>query len=357
MLYRRVLLLLGQFVAVAVVVILPAVGHAQDVPTFSPQKALRVETLVAYIRPITRMTLSSEVPGRIMRVFADVGQQVPDDGVFALIDPTFAQMDVDALVVERKELESRIVYLTKEAERYRALVAGKHADQSTLDRLEQDLDQALLRRGELEVKIARAGETLDRHTVRAPSGFTVIERHIEPGEWVGSGQALAELGDYRVLVGPFALDAAQLDWVVRHRNALRLRGNGSYGLPAVGFDAWLHEISPDFDQQTRKTNVEIAFKPERQDIYGGMRVELDVRLPDRAGTMLVPPQSLIKRYEQYWLTKPDNTRQSVVLLGAEPDGRLRVFSPELDEKQKYMLEPLDIEKKQPENKDNGAQGS
>lgn len=310
--------------------------------TFVPEPAVRLETLTAYTRPLSEMTLSTEVSGRVEEVRADVGQPIPADGVFAVLDATFVRLDINALQVERQRLISKRDYLEKETRRYRDLAAGEHADQSTLDKYEQDLDQALMELSALKVNLASEEERLQRHTITAPAGFTVIEREVEPGEWVNVGQSLATLGNFRTLVAPFALDQAQYEWVLENTHQLILHAEGLFGQGDVGHTAWLHEISPSFDPETRKINVELAFAPESpgcQEARGGLRVELRLPLPDRSGAMLVPASGVSKRYEQYWLTKPDGSRLDVVLLGEEPDGRLRVQAPGLDTTQHYLLHP------------------
>lgn len=310
---------------------------SDEAATFSPVPAERVETLTAYTRAETTMQIASEVPGRVLEVYADVGEQVPRDGVFARVDDTFVRLDLAEQRVQRRRLETRRDYYRKEALRYRDLVAGRHADQSTLDRFEQELAQAELQLEALDVTIERLTEQLQRHKVRAPAGFRVITRAVEPGEWVAAGQVLAELGDFRTLVAPFALDLAQFDWLQENAGELELDVHGADS--ALRVAARLHEVSPAFDPQTRKINVQLAYDAEQTQARGGLRVQLQVPLPDRSGAMLVPASAVSTRYEQHWLTRPDGSRLYVVLLGSEPDGRLRVQAPELTASQRFLLEP------------------
>lgn len=309
-------------------------AYAGDASTFTPEPTLRVETLAAYTRADVTLTLSSEASGKILDVAADVGEAIPEDGVFAHIDPVYARLNLSELEVERRKTASRRDYLEVETNRYRDLVRGRHADQSSLDKYEQDLDQAELQIASLDVEIERAKEQLARHTVQAPAGFIVIERMIEPGEWVTAGQSLATVGDFSTLVAPFALDEEQFHWLRAHPPELVLRS-----ADGKEHKAKLHQVSPAFDPETRKINVELAFSAKNMEARGGQRVELDVLLPDRAGTLLVPRSSLQKRYEQYWLTTPAGKRRKVVLMGQEQGDQVRVFVPDYTPGEQFLLQP------------------
>lgn len=312
---------------------------AAQAKTFTPTPAQRTETLSAYTRAITKVQISSEVQGRVEHVFADVGQSIPEDGVFAGIDDTFVRLDLQEQLAQREQIISRRNYYDTETRRYRDLVAGNHADQSTLDKLEQQLEESQLKLKALDVAIARLEERLQRHKVRAPSGFTVMQREVEPGEWVTAGQHLATLGDYRTLAVPFALDPVQFRWLTAHADALTLRLQGLHGHAAHTLRARLHEVAPGFDEKTRKINLELAITPPADEARGGLRAELDMQLPERSGSVLVPASALTTRYEQHWLTRPDGSRLHVVLLGAEANGMLRVQAEGLDASQHFLLAP------------------
>lgn len=316
-----------------------SLSESTDLETFRPEPALRVETLIAFTRADTFMNLVSETAARVLEVRADMGQSIPEDGVFAVLDTTFVRLDIQQVEAERRRLVSSREYYLKEAGRYRDLVTGRHADQSTLDKFEHDLEQVVHQLAELEVRSAQLEEKLLRHTVKGPAGFTVILRHVEPGEWVAVGQELARLGDYRTLVAPFALDPLQYQWLQGNRDTLTLRASGGYDRPPLTLPALLKRVSPAFDAATRKTNVELSLQPKGLEPRGGIRVELDVRLPDRTSSFLVPASAVLDRYEEHWLALPDGELVKVVLLGEAPDDRLRISVPEPYAGRRFLVHP------------------
>ncbi|WP_250645554.1 efflux RND transporter periplasmic adaptor subunit [Salidesulfovibrio onnuriiensis] len=177
--------------------------------TFMVRPAARNATLTAFTRARNSMTLVSEVSARVERVPTDVGDVIGADGVFAYLDATFIQLDLDKNRADQQRLRSDVVYFGKEKGRYDELVKQKTAAQSTLDSFARDHTTSLQQLKALQIEEKRLMEQLDRHTLRAPAGWKVTERYIEPGEWVNVGDKVAELGRYDVLLVP-------LPWVAEN---------------------------------------------------------------------------------------------------------------------------------------------
>ncbi|MGE4297807.1 MAG: efflux RND transporter periplasmic adaptor subunit [Desulfovibrionaceae bacterium] len=301
--------------------------HAAEAVAAVP--ALRTVTLTAFTRARRTMDLVSELSGKVMAVAADVGDTIGKDGVFVRLDTRFIDLDLERVAVEKDQLRSRIDYLDKETRRYRDLVAGHTAPQATLDDLEDQLAQARHNLRAKQVEEARLAEERSRKTVRAPAGWRVAARHVEPGEWIGAGQKVATLGDFATLLVPFALAPAEYHWLKAHdgradtRFTLRLPEDG--GTVA----ARIARVSPAFDETTRKINVDLEIADATVEHRGGLRVEWEMRTPDPSGAVLLPARCVEARYDEQWLTRANGERVKVVLLGQGPDGTVRVAAPEV----------------------------
>lgn len=314
---------------------------ASSTDVFTPAPAMRIETLTGFTRAGTVMTMVSESAGKALTVAAEVGETIGPEQVFAQLDTTFIKLDIKDNNAERARLESQIAYYEKEASRYRNLVKKKSAAQSSLDKLEHELEQAKLTLKALNVKDKRLSERLTRHTIHAPQGFSVMERDIEPGEWINVGQKVGKLGDYRTLAVPFALDPTEYQWLMEKQGKVILRApdiKDQNGRP-VTVEASLKKIFPAFDAQTRKSNLELSITSHRIPHRGGVRMELDIQRRDRAGSVLVPTSSVVSRYEEHKLIRPDGTSIKVVVLGERSDGRLRVFSPDIKPDDVFLRAP------------------
>ena len=262
---------------------------------------------------------------RCLAVLADVGEKTPPDGVFARLDDTFIRLEHQANLAEQSRIKTRLDYWQKEALRYRRLVKAKSESQSRLDSLETDLQQARLQLKSLQIQGDILTERLKRHEVRAPAGWRVISRSVEPGQWVATGEVLAELGDYNTLLVPLALSPRELRALEAMPAPYELKAPYQHKT----LKARLERINPAFDPVTRKTKLDLAIDSGLAQMRGGVQVELRLILPDPSGAVLVPPQALESRYQEKWLTKKDGTQVQAVDLGPGPGGMRRVVSPQV----------------------------
>ncbi|WP_241667454.1 efflux RND transporter periplasmic adaptor subunit [Pseudodesulfovibrio senegalensis] len=303
--------------------------------TFAVRKAARRAILTAFTRARSRMTLVSEVSARVEDVQADVGDTLGKDGLFARLDSTFIRLDLEKNRADQKRLKSDVRFYGRERERYGDLVKSRTAAQSTLDSHERDHATALQQLKGLQIEERRLEEQLRRHTLRGPEGWQVVERYIEPGEWVNTGEKVAELGRYDVLLVPFALSSTEYAALKALGDTVTLNLPDSHGT----VQATLERVSPGFDPETRKINVDLQISSGDLPFRGGVRTELVLNLPDPGGSVLVPSSALVKAYEEYFLMTPDNERVRVVLLGSAPGGFVRVTSPDVRVGDRFLKFP------------------
>jgi RND family efflux transporter MFP subunit len=274
------------------------------------------------------MDIVSEEAGRCVRVVADVGDQIKKDGLFAVLDTTFIDLSLKKNRVEQERLKSLIAYNGKEVRRYEELVERETAAQSTLDSLQNKLDQAQFQIQALQVQEAELRERQSRHHIRVPPGWSIIERTVEPGEWVSVGSSLGKAGDFRILIVPFSMSPAEYSALKKLDNKAELVFPDLDEKP-LAVEASLERISPAFDPETRKINLELTISGNLPEKRGGLRTELSLEIPDPSGAVLVPSSAVAERYEEFWLTRVNGDRVRVLFLGDGPDNTYRVRSPEL----------------------------
>ncbi|ABB38359.1 efflux transporter, RND family, MFP subunit [Oleidesulfovibrio alaskensis G20] len=328
------ILLLAAFLGVWQACCLPSAAQSAAA-VFVVEPAHRVVTLTGFTRPRTRLALVSEVPARCTQVYADVGDPIGEKGVFATLDTTFIRLELQANRADQQRLKSDVAYFDKETSRYRNLVGGKHAAQSQLDGIVRDLVTARQQLERLRIDEMTLAERLRRHTISAPSGWRVIERSVEPGEWVTQGQKLAVIGDFDTLLVPLALS-------VREFEALKAMERIELTLPDSGtrISAVVERVSPDFDPATRKINVDLQVTGETGVLRGGIRTELALRMPDEGGAVAVPQSALTRAYEDWFLVRPDGERVRVLVLGpGEQAGTMRVRSAQVHAGDVFLVTP------------------
>lgn len=310
-------------------------GREKSGETFVVRSAERRSALTAFTRARTLMTLVSEESGRVHKVVADVGDTLGEHGLFAELDTTFIELDLAANRADQQRLESELVYNKKEMERYEQLVRSNNAPQSTLDNNIRAHQSALqqLRAKQIEERVLV--ERMKRFSLLGPPGWKVVTRFIEPGEWLTNGAKVAELGRYDVLLVPFALSSEEYRALESQGNRVELRLTDlNLTVPAT-----VARVSPGFDAQTRKINVDLEIGQGDFEFRGGLRAELTLDLPDPGKAVLVPATALVKAYEEHFLVTPDGDRVRVVLLGGADDGMRRVSSPDVRPGDSFLLRP------------------
>jgi RND family efflux transporter MFP subunit len=259
---------------------------------------------------------------------ADVGDTIGKGGAFCVLDRTFVDLALKKNRVDQKRLESEIAYQLKEVSRFEKLVGRESAAQSTLDGLQKKLDQARFQLEALKTEEATLKERWVRHAIKAPSGWTVTERNVEPGQWVSAGTHVGKAADYNRLLIPFSLSPEEYAALKKQNGTAQLRFPDE-GQGGVVIEGKVERVSPAFDPQTRKMSVDLAVSEGVSEMRGGLRVELDIEIPDPSGTVLVPGSALAERYEEFWLTRENGDQVRVVFLGNGSQGAARVRSPEV----------------------------
>lgn len=307
-----------------------------DIRLVTAEPAVRGVSLSGFTRARAQVRLVAETAGRVDEVFYDIGAQIGDEGVFARIDDTFIRLGLEEVQVQQERLRTLIDYDRREVKRYDELARQRNASASQLDTLEQTLRNNGHELRVLEVKERVLEERLQRARIRAPLGWHVTARSVEPGQWVGEGEPVGEVADFSVLLVPFALTAEQ--YAVLNS----LSGDIRLALPDLGVKvgAAVYRTNPSFDPDTRKIVVDLEIRGQIAPHRGGLRARLTLPLPERTGAVMMPAGTLDKSYEEYWVTREDGERVRVTLLGPANGGGadlVRLASPSISPGDRFRL--------------------
>lgn len=296
------------------------------------EAATQLQQLTGYTRARTVLTLSAEESGRVARLYADIGDAIPQQGRFACLDDTFLKLEQQANLTEQARVRVDIDYFQKQVDRYSSLVAGNSSAQIQLDEFQRNLLGSMQQLEGLNIQSRVLAERARRHCVPSPAGWLVMHRMVEPGQWVTRGQQIGRVGDFSRLLVPFALSNAEYQ-ALRMVEDLQVR----LANPGTELRARIARVSPAFDEVSRKIRVELEVADGLQERRGGLRVQLGLRLPLPSGAVVLPRAALSERYEQYWLKREDGSEVKVIYLGRDNNEQVRVVSPEVRPGQRFQL--------------------
>ncbi len=298
--------------------------------------ASKTVELVGYTRAGSSMTVTSEVPGKAVGVNYDVGDtagQVPlveVDTVFidqALIS---ARARVVQLEVASERAEARALYLEGEFDRMDSLHKEDRATGIRRDTSHQEMVQSRLEvdsvRAELAVARASLAELTERrarHMISVPAGWIVTARLVEPGEIIQPGRPLAKAADFRRLVVPLAVSKAELDAIKGKKRDIPVQIEGQEAR------ARLNWINPAFDEQSRKTHIELSLAGYKGERRGGLKVTVPISV--KAEGMLVPKAAILSRYgnPSVRLASTGETVQVIVISESGDDIIISTHDPRL----------------------------
>lgn len=138
--------------------------------------------------------ISAETSGTLTWV-AEVGDRIEKHGVVARIDNDFLKLQLEEARAEVRQVESRHGFLEKEVRRLQRLAKSNNTAQTLLDQTESDLSAAQANLVSAQARVKQIEDRIRRSQVRAPFPGIIVERFMQPGEWVDSGDQVVQLLD------------------------------------------------------------------------------------------------------------------------------------------------------------------
>jgi RND family efflux transporter MFP subunit len=294
--------------------------HASE--TVTPKPYYRTQLLSGFTKAKQTAQISSEVAGKCLAIHAEIGTAVPESGILAEIDDTFIKLDIQANRLEIESVKRQLLTEKKTLGRYTTLLEKNSSTEAKLDEVTLSADLHEMTIETLNNQYQRLQENLARHTITAPKGWILIERMIEPGEYVQTGQAVANIGDFSEMLISLALSYNELK-ILRQSETIPLY------FPDIGLKttARLYRVSPTFTEATKKIPVDLIIENNLQEnsIRGGLRAELHLKQQEETAFVL-PFSALINRYDAYWIVKENNERMKVIFLGKTDNGASAIVS-------------------------------
>lgn len=299
------------------------VSQAQE--KYIVEKAIKQIVITGFTRSKTNMTVSSEVSGKILRMNYDVGDRITDKPIVE-IDTTFIDFQIKSirqslkkLEVAQEKIQSRVSYLEKEYNRIETLHKGDRATEVKRDAAKEELDQAKLEarsliheKEALEITLKELLERRQRHTIYAPREWLVIKKFVQAGEVITPNMPLAVVGDFQHLVIPLAVSSEEFSALKK------LPVEFDANLENTPVKAKIHLVNPEFDEKTRKLNIELLIMNYQGDTRGGLRFSLPLAIETEG--LMIPKAAVVNRYDNPRVTlKQTGQTINVIVLDESKD--------------------------------------
>lgn len=248
------------------------------------------------VRARQEADLSFRVAGKVTQRLVEVGERVNSGQALALLDPTDANLQLNAA---RAQLDSALsVERTAkgELERYRQLLPANAISRSQFDQIENQYKTARSNVQQAQANLNVVSNQASYSTLYANKSGVVVSRSIETGQVVSAGQPVYRLaldGEREVLIGVPEQMIEQFK--PRQPVQVSLWSNPQQLLPA-----YVREISPAADA-SRTFAVRVAFANASAPVKIGQSARVLVTNTASNATLQVPLAAVTAEQQQSYV--------------------------------------------------------
>lgn len=165
---------------------------------YDKDKSIKVDFITAKVSNMdTRQTidgnfmanrevkLNADIQGKIEAVKVDLGSEVKKGEILIELDNSLLKLQLESVKIQVKDLE-------KDFERYRILTEADAIQKAKLDKIQLQLQSAIIQRRTIE-------EQINKTTIRAPFDGTITQKFVEIGAFAAPGVPLLQLSQMNVL--------------------------------------------------------------------------------------------------------------------------------------------------------------
>lgn len=221
------------------------------------------------IRAVQGVTLTVELPGKVLRIGVENGAQVKQGDVLMELDTTQEQADLASA-----EAGLRLAKLN--LDRNKGLLDKRIIAQSEYDSVAANFDQE-------QAKTATIRATIAKKIIRAPFTGRVGIRTVNLGQTVRAGDELIPLHSSDPIYVEFSVPQTRLD-SISVGQTIRVTTDG-LKMPVVGL---ITAINPVVEEATRTARVQGTLENKEGLLLAGLFAEVEVVLPEKVDVVAVP---------------------------------------------------------------------
>ena len=267
---------------------------ADAAPTLETQPATMREVVQTYtlegvIEARQQSTVSTQVSGRIVSLYFDVGDRVRKGQIIARLDEAELRQQQAGSRAQVAQAEAQLTHARTQLERSQQLQARQFISAAAVDKARADHAAAQAQLDHARAVAGQSAATRAHATVTAPYDGVVAARHVEIGEMALPGKPLLTGFDPRAL--------RVVVQVPQHRlEAVRLAARAQIEVPGRTdrLTGLALTLLPAADARTHSTRVRVDLPPDIPGLRPGMavRVHFDT---GRIRRLLLPQTAVVRR--------------------------------------------------------------
>lgn len=253
------------------------------------KEVLESVTLVGTAKSRKRSKVASQVEGWVEEIFFEDGDLVKQGQPLARLEGRSLRIQLDGAKAALQEAEARLAQAEADLVRLSALWESKSIAEKALQDAQFEANARKQRVNVLHSQMEHLKDKLSKKEIRAPFAGWVAEQHVEVGEWVDPGGAVATLVDLSEI-------HIEVPMPERYVPALRVGEPVDVTLdafPDKTFPGKVHSINPYGEAQARTFDVEVAVPNPDNLILAGMLARATLSAGAAHKALLIPKDALV----------------------------------------------------------------
>ncbi len=251
------------------------------------------------VEPVRKVEVKSKASGEILRLHADVGDQVTRGTLLAEIDPRDVRNNFNQVQADLEVARARLEISQAQLERSNQLLAASVITQQEHEnaRLDYTNAQATLVRAETNFELSQL--QLNDVSIRAPMDGTIIQKNVEEGVVIQSASQNVSGGTALFLMANLA--EMQVRTLVDETDMGMLRAGLSASVTVEAFSdrsftGVIQKIEPQavVEQNVTMFPVIVSLDNTSGLLKPGMNAEVEVFIDEARDVLLVPNNSIVK---------------------------------------------------------------
>jgi len=254
---------------------------------------------VGSVEPIRRVEVKSKASGEILRLHADVGDQVQPGALLADIDPRDVQNRFDQMQADLRVAEARMEISESQRERSNQLLAAEviTPQEHESARLESANSEANLVKAKTNFELAEL-QLMDVR-IRAPMAGTIIQKNVEEGVVIQSASGNVSGGTTLFIMAN--LQEMQVRTLVDETDMGDLSAGMQASIkveafPDRTFVGTVTKIEPQAQVEQNVTMFPVIVSLDNRAglLKPGMNAEVEIKINEARGVLVVPNNAIVQ---------------------------------------------------------------
>ena len=288
----------------------------------STQEINEEENLMGLIYSKSSPSLAVEVSGRVVKIIADVGDEVKAGDILAKIDSEKYNLQFSQAKAEIARLSALLVNKELDLQRAEKLFKDNLVSEEMMDRTKADFNALKEQMNAADAQLRNANRLIEETNIKAPIESEVAIKHIDAGDYVQPGMVVYELVDTKNL----KVDLSFPEYLSpKLKKGLEVRITSPTNPDEIVISK-IKDIKPNIDSRNKSLTTIIDFENPGTWLPGASS-RATVVFSKFENAIVVPQISVVRRSigEVIYVVKGDSVKETPVKTGLRKEGYIQIL--------------------------------